>query len=244
MAVVKISRRQLLVGATGMTALAGGAGLWLGIRKIDSWRFRKSVKRGTAFAPSVYLAIEPDGRVVIWLTRSEMGQGVATSLPMLVAEELDADWSRVHVEHAVAGDDYDYGSLFTAASSSVTSLWTELRRAGATARQMLVSAAADGWGVPEEDCSTRNSVVSHLQSGRSLSYGELADQAARTWAPLRPTLKHPSDFQLIGKPLMRVDLPEKVTGQARFGIDVRRDGMRFASITRPPMFAGTARRRR
>ena len=138
MPIAKISRRHVLVGLTGVTAIAGGAGLWLVAQRVRGWRFRNAVERGTAFAPNVYLAIEPTGDVVIWLVRAEMGQGVDTALPMLVAEELDADWSRVRVERAVLDERYDYGPMATVASASVRSMWTELRRAGATARHMLM----------------------------------------------------------------------------------------------------------
>ena len=234
MASFRLTRRQLLVSATGATAVAGGAGLWLGYQRVADRRYRRPVERAGSFAPSVFVAVETSGDVVIWLTRSEMGQGAATALPMLIAEELDADWSRVRIEQAVAGDGHDYGSLFTAASSGITSNWIELRRAGAAARAMLVAAAARRWGVSARQCETESGTVRHVTSGLVLGYGELADSAAREWPPLRPALKHPADFRLIGKPLPRLDAVAKVTGKAVYGLDVRRQGMLRAVIARSP----------
>ncbi|MBX3707327.1 MAG: xanthine dehydrogenase family protein molybdopterin-binding subunit [Pseudomonadales bacterium] len=234
MAVFRLTRRRLLVGAAGGLVVAGATGLWLGVNTLADRRYRRPVVRDVAFAPNVYLAIEPDGSVVIWVTRSEMGQGVATALPMLVAEELDADWSRVRVEQAAAQGRYDYGRLFTAASSSVPSLWTELRRAGAVARSMLIDAAARRWGVAPANCETRAGTVRHGPHGRVLGYGELANEAALSRVPLRVELKPRWAFTLIGKPVPRLDTAGKVTGQARYGLDVRVPGMRHAVLARAP----------
>ncbi len=241
MAVYRITRRRLLAGAAGATAIAGGAGLWLGIDRLQGARFRRPVERDGAFAPSVYLAIEDSGGITVWLTRSEMGQGVATALPMIIAEELDADWSRVRVEQASADASYDYGSQFTAASSSVSSLWTELRRAGAAARAMLIAAAARRWDVATGSCSAVRSVVRHTGSDREATYGELASAAREERVPLRPHLKDPSAFTLIGTPVERLDLAAKVTGRAVFGLDVRVPGMLHAVVARPPTLGGSLR---
>ena len=223
-----------MIGAGSVVVTAGATGLWLGVDRALDKRFRNSVDRGGAFAPNVYLAVTPEDEVVIWLTRSEMGQGVNTALPMLIAEEMDADWSRVRVEQAVSGDQYDYGRLFTAASSSVSSLWTELRRAGAVARSMLVDAAAERWGVGAEQCIAVDGVVTHPASGRSLRYGDLADDARDQFTPIRPRLKTPEEFKLIGKPISRRDSADKVNGTERYGIDVSMPGMRHAVVARPP----------
>lgn len=233
MAVFKLSRRRLLIGAAGATVVAGGAGLWLGIDHLADRRYRKAVHReGYAFAPSVYLAITPDDWVTIWLTRSEMGQGVSTSLPMIVCEELDADWERVRVEQAVAGDGFDYGSMFTAASSSVSSMWHELRMAGATARAMLVAAAAERWGVSASACKA---IEGSIECGaQRLRFGDLAAAASEKRPPVRPALKAPSAFSLLNTSPRRPDVAEIVDGSATFGIDVRVPGLRFAALLRPP----------
>ncbi len=239
MAVTKITRRALLVGAGGAAVVAGASGLWLVSGRWRNRRYRLAVERGAGFSPSVYLQVQPDGEVVIWLNRSEMGQGVSTALPLIIAEELDADWSRVRIEQAVAGDGFDYGPMATLASASIRSQWTDLRRAGATARRMLVAAAARHWGVSARSCRTDNGQVLHDDSGRALGYGELADAAASERAPLRPALKQPAEFRLIGQPIARRDIPDKVTGRTTFGLDVRLPDMRFAALARAPV-AGSA----
>lgn len=232
MAVFKVTRRQVLIGAAGAAVVTGAAGLWLGIERLAKQRFRQPVARDGRFAPNAFLAIATDGTITIWLTRSEMGQGIQTALPRLIAEELDADWSRVRIEQAVAGE-LDYGSLFTAASSSISANWIELRRAGAVARAMLVAAACDAWGVGAADCRTEDSEVIHVPSGRRLAYGELAAAASAQRAPLRPRLKEPAEFRLIGRDVPRTDTPDKVSGAAQYGIDVRLPGMRFCVLERP-----------
>jgi isoquinoline 1-oxidoreductase beta subunit len=236
LAIAKVSRRQVLVGLTGATAIAGGAGLWLVSQRVRGWRWRNAVERGAAFAPSVFLAVEPGGDVVIWLVRSEMGQGVDTALPMLVAEELDADWQRVRVERAVLDQRYDYGSMATVASASIVSMWIELRRAGAAARQMLLRAAADTWNVPVSELETELGAVLHPPSARRIHYGELATAAATLWPPLRPRLKQPHEFRLIGRPLPRLDVQAKIAGSAIFGLDVRVPNLVHAVIARSPTF--------
>jgi isoquinoline 1-oxidoreductase beta subunit len=233
MPVFKVTRRQLLVGAGGAAVVAGAGGLWLGINRLAEQRFRQPVSRDGRFAPSAFLAIATDGTITIWLTRSEMGQGIQTALPRLIAEELDADWARVKVEQAVAGD-LDYGTLFTAGSSSISGNWIELRRAGAVARAMLVDAACDVWGAKASDCRTESSEVIHGPTGRRFSYGELAIAASGQRAPLRPKLKDPAAFRLIGRDVPRLDTPAKVSGAAQYGIDVRLPGMRFCVLARPP----------
>ena len=211
--------------------VAGGAGLWLGIDRISNERFRRPVER-TGFSPSVFLSVQPGGAVDIWLTRSEMGQGVSTALPMLMAEELDADWSMVSVHQARAESTFDYGRLFTAASSSIPSLWVELRRAGALAREMLVAAASEHWGVSAKDCRTRAGYVEY--GGTRLSYGELAERAAGQWVPIRPDLKSADRFELVGRSVPRLDIPDKVTGRAAYGCDVVLPGLVRAVVQRPP----------
>ena len=237
MSVFKINRRGLILSITGATVATGTGGLWLGIGYLDKLRYRKAVNRdGKVFAPSAYLAIDEQGKITVWVTRSEMGQGISTALPMLVAEELNANWDDVHIEQAVAEPGIDYGQLFTAASSSVTGEFHEFRRAGATARAMLLSAAADLLAVDKDECTVAASVIKHNGSGRSLTFADLASHAAKQWVPIRPDLKDPKDFDLIGHNVQRLDLPAKVTGKAIYGVDVSLPNMVRAVIARAPFF--------
>ena len=236
MPISKVTRRQLLIGATGTAAVAGSGGLWLVMDRISDLTYRNPVERDAVFAPSAYLSIDTTGKIVIWVTRSEMGQGISTGLPMLVAEELDADWGDITIEQAVASAEVDYGQLFTAASSSITGEFHMFRRAGATARAMLLSAAAQDMSVAEKDCVVANSAITHAPSGQSRTFGEVAELASTQWAPVRPALKDPADFKLIGTPLPRLDLRDKVTGQAVYGLDVRVPDMLYAVVSRPPHF--------
>ncbi len=234
MSVFKITRRQLLIGAAGAAAVAGSGGLWLGMRKLRGLRYRRSVDRPDAFSPSAFLSVTSDGKVTVWLTKSEMGQGVSTTLPMMIAEELDAAWESIRVEFALCGAQVDYGSQRTMGSGSTSSMWTELRRAGAVAREMLLKAGADHLDASAAECVTSEGFVQHSASGRRVAYGEIAERAQRRWAPVRPDLKRPDQFVLLGTPKPRLDLGEKVTGKAVFGLDVRVPDQRFAVIARPP----------
>jgi CO/xanthine dehydrogenase Mo-binding subunit len=214
-----------------------GAGLVIGIRLPVA----NARARGTAasLAPNAFLRVDPDGAVTIWVGRSDMGQGVRTSLPMIVAEELDADWKRVTILQANAHPTA-FGRMMTVGSTSVRNgAWMPLRNAGAAARGMLVAAAAAKLGVPASELTTADSVVTHRASGRSLTYGELAEAAAALPIPASPKLKDPKTFRLIGTRVPLVDTPLKVTGAAKFGIDARVPGMLFATVVRPPVFGDT-----
>ena len=202
------------------------------------------------FEPNAFLRIDGDDTVTISVIRHEMGQGVRTLLPMVVAEELDADWSRVKLEQAVTGPKFKGIRLHTSGSGSSRGTFDTLRKAGAAAREMLVAAAAEGWKVAPESCRAENGVVHHDASGRRLSYGRLAAAAARRTPPTDPRLKTPDRYRLIGKPIARVDGPDLVTGRARFGLDVRVPEMVYASVERGPVlgaklvrFDATAARR-
>jgi isoquinoline 1-oxidoreductase beta subunit len=194
------------------------------------------------FALNPYLRIGTDGRVVIILGKSEMGQGVYSSLPMLVAEELEVDWWRVSVEAAPVAQEYyhaQWGVIqATGGSTSVSSEWDRLRKAGAAARMMLVQAAAEIWKVDAKSCRGENGSVVHGPTGRRLSYGELAEKAAKTKPPKDVPLKEPKEFKVIGKPMSRLDTPEKTSGTAIFGIDAKIPEMLTAVIVRPPVFGG------
>jgi len=188
-------------------------------------------------SPNAFVRIAPDNTVTILLKHSEMGQGVWTSLPMVVADELDCDWSKVHVEHAPAAPAYAhtaFGMQMTGGSTSTWESFGQLRQAGATARALLVAAAAQKWSVQPDDCHT---VKGYVISGKhKASYGELADAAAKLPVPNEVKLKEAKDFTLIGKPTRRLDSKAKVSGAAEFGIDVKRPDMVIALVARAPVF--------
>ncbi|MGH9670968.1 MAG: molybdopterin cofactor-binding domain-containing protein, partial [Terriglobales bacterium] len=216
-----VTRRDFLVAST-----AAGAGLVIGLYVPG--------RRGgaNAFAPNAWLKITPDNRVTIVAARPEMGQGVRTSLAMVVAEELEVDWSKVNVEPAPLNRAL-YGDQSVGGSASVKESYEPLRKAGAAARDMLVTAAAARWGVLKSSCRAEQGSVVHTASNRRFTYGELAEDAGRLPVPLDPRLKDAKDFRLIGKPIKRVDTPSKVDGSAQFGIDFRLPGMKYAVVARP-----------
>lgn len=194
-----------------------------------------------AFVPNAWVEIGPDGVVTVVVDRSEMGQGVSTALPMLVAEELDADWSRVRYRFAPANAAYDnplLGAQLTGGSTSVAAGWEPLRRAGATARALLVAAAAEAWGVPAAECRTEPGEVVHAASGRRAGYGTLVAAAARMPVPADVPFKPAADYRLIGRPIPRLDLEEKVTGRAGFGLDAGPRDALVATVARCPVFGG------
>jgi isoquinoline 1-oxidoreductase beta subunit len=228
---IELTRRDFL-----RSSALGGAGL-----VIAFYLPTKADMRGQGaqppFQPNAWLQVDPQDNVTIWVGKSEMGQGVRTSLPMIVAEELDADWARVRIEPALA-DARKYGNQLTGGSTSVRTSWEPLRNAGAQARAMLITAAAQGWGVAPESCRTENGAVLDSASGRRARYGSLAEAAAKLPVPDKPPLKHVKDFRIIGKSLPRLDIPAKVDGSAQFGIDVRVPGMLFVVVARCPVFGG------
>jgi isoquinoline 1-oxidoreductase beta subunit len=211
-------------------------------KKIDSGRISKAGETPSVsfFALNPYIRIGTDGRVVIIVNKSEMGQGVYTSLPMLVSEELEVDWSRIGIEAAPVGPEYyhaQWGVIQgTGGSTSVMSEWDRLRKAGASARVMLVQAAADVWKVDPKSCRAEKGSVIHGPTDRQLSYGELAERASQIKPPQNIALKQPKEFKVIGKPMSRLDTPEKTSGEAIFGIDVKIPQMLTAVIARPPVF--------
>jgi isoquinoline 1-oxidoreductase subunit beta len=193
------------------------------------------------FAPNAFLRIDPDDTVTVIVNHSEMGQGVYTALPMLVAEELDADWRTVRIVAAPVDPAYDhtvFGMQATGGSTSTWSEWERLRRAGAMAKAMLLAAAARTWQVDPASCRAENGLVIHDPSGRRLSYGQLTAEASSLEPPSHVVLKDPGNFKLIGQPAKRLDTPGKVTGQAVYGLDVQVPGLLTALIARPPVFGG------
>ena len=191
--------------------------------------------------PSVYLGIEPNGTVFIVTHRSEMGTGIRTSLPLVAADELDADWARVRIEQGLG--DVKYGDQNTDGSRSVRDFYEAFRRAGASARDMLVTAAAAQWGVPVSECSPSNHEIVHTPSGRRLAFGALVPAASRLPVPAPESLQFKSRtaWRYVGKETSIYDQPDIVTGRAQFGLDIFLDGMVHASIERPPVVGGTVR---
>src|SRR5439155_1280966 len=196
---------------------------------------------GPPLHPSVYLGIEPDGAVFIVTHRSEMGTGIRTSLPLVAADELDADWSRVRIEQGVG--DTRYGDQNTDGSRSIRDFYDAFRQAGAAARSMLVTAAAAQWNVPASECVTENHEVLHRSSGRKAGYGALVPAASRLPVPKKEDLKfkEKSGWKFVGKERPIYDLADITTGKASFGLDIYRDGMVYASIEHPPVLGGAVR---
>jgi len=226
-----VSRREfLIVGA------AAGSGLLLG------WHMADARPAAADFAPNAFIRIGTDGRITLIMNQVEMGQGTYTSMPMLLAEELEVGLEQVQLEHAPP-DDKLYANPFlgdqeTGASSSVRAFYEPLRRAGATARAMLVAAAAQSWQVDPASCRATKGVVLHGPTGRKLSYGVLASKAALLPVPTQVPLKDPKDWTLIGTPAKRLDARDKVNGKAQYGIDVRLPGMKIATVAASPVLGG------
>jgi len=197
------------------------------------------------FAPNPWVRIDREGMVTVIVDRSEMGQGVVTSLATLVAEELEVGLHQVRTEFAPAAKEYVnplLGEQMTGGSTSVRSAWKPLREAGAVAREMLVSAAAKTWGVKRSECHARQGQVLHVPSGRRLDFGKLVGTAASLPAPGKPTLTQPSDFRLIGRPLPRLEVPDMVLGRTQYAIDVALPQMLYAAVLRCPAFGGRVAR--
>jgi isoquinoline 1-oxidoreductase subunit beta len=194
------------------------------------------------FAPNAFIRIDNAGKTTLVMPQVEMGQGVYTAVAMILAEELDADFAQVTLEHAPPNDKLygnpTFGLQVTGNSNSIRAFWKPLRNAGASARAMLVQAAAQQWQVEPANCTTSNGQVMHADSGRKLSYGELAAAASSQTPPKEVALKDPKDFVLIGKPLKRFDTPDKANGKAIYGIDAMLPGMKFATVALSPVFGG------
>ena len=233
-----LSRRTFLASAAAVGgALALGFDIPLAPRAVRASEARAEI--------TVWIVIEPDDGVIIRVAKSEMGQGIFTALPMLVAEELECDWSKVKAEFASPHENRSrnraWGNMSTGASRSITASQHDLRRAGATAREMLIAAAAACWDVPAGECTAANSVITHGPSGRTTTFGRVAAQAAEIPPPAQVQLKEPKDWKLIGTRQRRLDVPDKVTGKPIYAIDVHLPGMLYAAIVQCPVFKGTVR---
>jgi len=190
----------------------------------------------------IWIRISSDDTITLIVPSSEMGQGVNTSLPMIIAEELDANWESIRTETAPANSDYKnpegFGPQNTGGSNSVKGFWNLLQETGAAAREMLVTAAAQKWNVPLEECDTKLGNVIHKNTNKKLSYGNLAVAASKIEVPSSPTTKSKEKYSLVGTSIQRIDVPEKVTGAAKFGIDIRLPEMLFATVRQSPIFGG------
>lgn len=229
---VNTSRRNFLK----TSALAGG-GLMIGFVIPGASRFAQAAGD---FKPNAFLRISPDNQVTVICGLSEMGQGVHTAIPMLIAEELEADWSKIKVVQAPADPAFAnpfLGFQATGGSSSVRANWQPMRQAGAAAREMLIAAAAETWRADKTDCHAEKGMVVH-KSGKKLSYGQLAAKAATQPLPANVPLKQPKEFKIVGKAAKRLDTPAKLNGSAVFGMDVRLPGMLTAVVARSPVAGG------
>jgi isoquinoline 1-oxidoreductase beta subunit len=233
-----VSRRRFLKGVFGAGALI------LAVRYVPSalaqriTTDRQSEADRALFHPNIFVGIQPNGTIYIVAHRSEMGTVIRTSLPLVLADELDADWKRVKIDQAIG--DKRYGDQNTDGSQSVRRFFDTMRECGAAARSMLILAAARRWNVSASECSTEPHAVVHKATGRHAGYGELATEAASVTVPKREELqlKKPSEWRYIGKGMTSVDLEKLCTGKAIYGMDARMAGMVYASVEHPPVFGG------
>lgn len=234
-----MNRRQFLQ----MSLTVGGSlliGIDLAAKSTDSQKTETPIEK-KSFNPNAWIRIDPNNKIVFQIDRSEMGQGVMTSLAMLIAEEMEVDLDQITTEFAPAGDQYRntmIGMQLTGGSTSIREGWEKLRRAGAVAKALLIEAAAQTWDVPKAECVASKGRVSHKEN--SFNYGDLVARAAKLplLDPSKVDLKSPADFKLLGKKIQRLDLADKVNGKAVFGIDIKIPDMLIASVIRPPMIGG------
>ena len=234
----QISRRSFIASVAAL-----GGGMALGLRLPEAASAAEAATNPAEI--NAWVVVQPDDTVIIRVARSEMGQGITTALPMLVAEELDCDWNKVRAEFPSPEENLRrkraWGEMSTGGSRSVRTSQEYLRQAGAIAREMLIAAAAAQWDVPAAECQAVKSVVTHKPSGRTLRYGEVAAAAAKLPPPALPELKDPKKWTLLGTPQKRLDTADKVTGKPIFGIDVRVPNMLYAAIVQSPVFGGTVK---
>jgi len=232
---VDISRRKFLIG-TAATGAGFSLGLYLPLAGAEA------EAAGAAPELNAWVVIEPDDTVIIRIARSEMGQGTLTGLAQLVAEELECDWSKVTTEYPTPGQslarDRVWGSFSTGGSQGIRGSHQYVREGGAAARIMLLEAAAELWDVPVEECSVANSIITHVPTGRSTSYGKVSTAATEMFPPEQVELKDPKDWKLIGQPVKRLDTADKTTGKQVFGTDLQLPGMLNAAIRACPVFGG------
>ena len=232
----KMNRRAFVIGSAAV-----GAGLAIGF---DIPFGGPAVVRAADGSPEIgaWVVVRPDDTVVIRIARSEMGQGSLTGLAQLVAEELECDWTKVTTEYPTPGQSVArkrvWGDFSTGGSRGIRSSQDYVRKGGATARVMLIQAAADAWKVPASECTVSNSVITHTPSGWTTTYGKVAEAAAKLTPPVDVKLKDPKDWKLIGKGVKRLDTVDKTTGAMIYGADVKLPGMLNAAIKDCPVFGG------
>ena len=238
---IKTSRRQFLKQSA---AVGGGLTLSFYLPAFGQASTAASAAATAPTSPEVnaWVVVRPDNTIIIRYARSEMGQGSSTAAPMMVAEELECDWKQVRMEYASANEQIRrervWGGMFTYGSQSIRSSQDYLRKAGASARTMLVAAAAERWKVPASECVAALGTITHTSSGRKLTYGQVADAAGKLEPPKEVKLKDPKDWTIIGKSLARFDIPDTVMGLQRFGIDAQLPGMVYAAVVQSPVFGG------
>src|SRR4029079_18686914 len=226
-----ISRKHLL----RVSALSAG-GMLLSFSFLNE-AFGKRPFEGGVFTPNAFIKIGADGTISLMAPNPEIGQGVKTSLPMIIAEELCVDWKKIQVEQAPL--DSKFGDQTAGGSGAIRGRFVALRTIGATAREMLAQAAAITWNVLREECTAEDGYIVHKASGKKLSYGALSTKAASLDIPSKPKLKNRKDFKLIGTRIRDVDAHKITTGQPLYGSDTRREGMLFAMVSRPPAYGKT-----
>ena len=235
-ATMKVDRRGFL-----QSAAAGVTGLVIGFYLPNRLEARAAALEALTFAPNAWIRIGTDETVTLVIDKSEMGQGVMTSLLMLIAEELECDWKKIRTVFAPAAKEYAnpmFGMQGTGGSTSVRGMWAPLQKAGAQAREMLIAAAAEKWGMDKAVCRAEDSQVINSQTKVRLSYGSLAEAAGKLPVPSEVKLKDPKQFRIVGKAMKRLDAADKTCGRAEFGIDVRQPGMLHAVVARCPVIGG------
>jgi isoquinoline 1-oxidoreductase beta subunit len=193
------------------------------------------------FKPHAFLEIAADDTIIVWVGQSNLGQGTHTVIPMVIADELDAAWEKVQANMALAAEPFKspvWHAQATGGSSSIRHRWDLLRKTGAAARQMLVEAAAEQWGISKKKCVTKDGMVMH-PDGRSITYGQLTEAAGKRPVPENPPLKNPTDYRIIGTPRARMDIPDKVMGKTVYGIDFTLPGICIAVVARPPHYGAS-----
>src|SRR6476659_69808 len=232
---IRTDRRDFLIKSAALTG-----GLVLGVRLPELAQAAINTPPGPELTH--WIVIQPDETVIVRIARSELGQGSFTGLAMLVAEELDCDWSKVRAEYADVNEhvrrDRIFGSMSTGGSRGIRDSQEYVRKGGAAAREMLVAAAAKQWGVPASECSVANGVIAHEDGHRKISFGKVAAAAAEMDVPKEPKLKDPKQWKLIGTSPARFDIPDKTTGKQIDAADVTMPGLVHASIAQCPVFGG------
>ena len=231
--------RSMVTRRTFLTYAASGAGLTIAVGLTPfGWRLATAAEeKPLDFKPFAYIEISPDNMVTVLVGQTELGQGTHTGIPMIVAEELEADWKQVGVRQAPAAEEFKdpfWKMQVTGGSTSIRHRWDLLRKAGAAAREMLIQAAAETWGVAAKECLAADSMVRHKKSGKNMTYGQLSTKAAQLPVPQNPPLKPASQFKIIGTSPVRFDIPDKVQGTAMFGIDISVPDMCIATVAHPP----------